>query len=295
MASLVIDKTGLPRVVDIFDYLPPQEGEINIYYGRIGSGKTYAGTRNILNELRRGNVVYANWNVKFDGYDERDNFWLLLLGVLGIKKHFKVIPKSNFHFWDFQRQLLDGREALPFVDQLSVLTDCSVHLDEGHIPFDSYEATKMSERKRSAVFATRHFNRKLTIYTQRANSVHTNLRGNSNRFFKCESFKHRFLFWSWLTLQVTEFQDLSSSGSVDETRVFDKDGLETDEYKFAVSQERFRARKKIFDCYDTKYLRGEIVRYVPNYADIIELGYFSIWTRLLGRFNRGRTKLKINN
>lgn len=273
------------QIVDIFEVLPPQEGEINIYYGRIGTGKTYAGTKNILEELKQGHVVYANWNVKFEGYDERKNKWFLFLGLIGLKKEFLVVPKENFHFWDFTRQTIDGIQCFPFIDQLSKLNDCSIHLDEGHIPFDSYEATRMSEQKRSTIFATRHYDRKLTIYTQRANSVHVNLRGNANRFYKCEiAFDRTFFKRRFLKFQVTEFQDLSSTGSVNEDMVLEN-GQETGIYKHAVSQETFWARKKIFDSYETKYLRGGVKHYQPNNAQLWTMPRKDIYKLLTSRKN----------
>lgn len=252
-------------IPDIFEFLPPQEGEINIYYGRIGTGKTYAGTKNILEELREGHVVYANWNIKFDGYDERKFWYYRLAHWLGFKKTFLVVPKENFHFWDFTNQTIDNIKCFPFIEQLALLNDCSIHLDEGHIPFDSYEATRMSEQKRSTIFATRHYDRKLTIYTQRANSVHINLRGNANRFYKCEKLRDFTLFKKrFIQFIVTEFQDLTSAGSVDETRILDENGQETSEYKNAIEQKTFWGRKKIYEAYDTKYLRRGVPHYQPN-------------------------------
>lgn len=287
MPSIIQQGTKL-QIVDIFDILPPQEGEINIFYGRIGTGKTYAGTRNILNELRQGHVVYANWKVKFEGYDERKSKWKLFLGLIGIKKHFLVVPKENFHFWDFTRQTIDGIQCFPFIDQLAKLNDCSIHLDEGHIPFDSYEATRMSEQKRSTIFATRHYDRKLTIYTQRANSVHVNLRGNTNRFFKCEKlYDSEWFKKRWIKFQVTEFQDLSSTGAVNEDMILDKDGQPSGQYKYAVSQDTFWGKKEIFEMYETKYLRENMPHYQANNSQIYEIKIREAWEMLRGVFKRG--------
>jgi len=72
MPSLISTPEGI-KEIDIFDLLPPDEGEINIYYGRIGNGKTFAGARNIYAELRRGLVVYANWKMDWQGLDETES------------------------------------------------------------------------------------------------------------------------------------------------------------------------------------------------------------------------------
>ncbi|MEO5351472.1 MAG: hypothetical protein H7836_17785, partial [Magnetococcus sp. YQC-3] len=43
--------------VNGYDYFPPEEGSIDQYFGRLGSGKTYALTAEILDALCRGQVV----------------------------------------------------------------------------------------------------------------------------------------------------------------------------------------------------------------------------------------------
>jgi hypothetical protein len=259
------------KEIDVLDLLPPDEGEIDIYYGRIGTGKTSAGTRRILSELKRGQVVYANWKVKWEGYDERKSKWKLFLGFLGLKKTYLNFPKENFYYFPVKED---------FIDKLSKLTSCNVHLDEGHIPFDSYEATRMEVEKRSAVFATRHFDRTMTVYTQRANSVHVNLRGNSNRFFKCEKtfdvnlFGHRFIHFL-----ITEFQDLTPSSTVDERKVLDKEGNETDQYELACSTETYWGTKKIFEAYESKYLRGDMPESQKNLTQFFHLTWYERWNQ----------------
>jgi len=275
------------QVVDIFDLLPPVEGEINIYYGRIGSGKTSAGTKNIFNELKKGRIVYSNWKIDWNGYDQRNSWLYILLGTLGLKREFFYYPPTNLHFWNFVKQEIDGKPCPSFIDQLSKMTDCSIHLDEGHIPFDSYEATRMSEKKRSAVFATRHFDRSLTIYTQRANSVHVNLRGNSNRFFKCEKiYDFKILKKRFILFQVTEFQDLTAMGGVDETRLKDEKGNETGDYLHAVSQIRYWGTKKLFTSFDSKYLREGTERSQTNYAELFKLKYGEIFKLIANKFKK---------
>lgn len=259
--------------IDLFEILPPLEGEINIVYGRIGSGKTSRGTLNIWRELKDGNIIAANWKIDWQGYDEIADRWKRFLGYAGVKKVFYNFPRENFHHWNFANQTYDGKFCLPFVDQLTSLTDISIHLDEGHIPFDSYEATRMDEKKRSAVFAMRHFNRRLTVYTQRANSVHVNLRGNSNRFYKCEKlldFTIPFFKKRIIRFMVTEFQDLKG-GEIDETKDIDGD------YINAVSQTKYYGSEKLFSKFDSKYLRGGMLPSQRNAAIISTYTLKEIW------------------
>jgi len=58
------------ELVDIF---PAPEGSINMYYGLIGNGKTYAATADAIADLENGNVVYTSWRMKWDG-DEAAEF-----------------------------------------------------------------------------------------------------------------------------------------------------------------------------------------------------------------------------
>jgi len=138
----------------------------------------------------------------------------------------------------------------------------------------------MDVAKRSAVFATRHYDRTMHVYTQRANSVHVNLRGNTNRFYKCEiTFDHTFFKKRFIRFLVTEFQDLTSGGTVDESRITEiKDGqiVETSAYKYAVSQEKYWGKQKIFDLFNSKYLRGNTPESQKNYARLYRLRWKEI-------------------
>jgi len=256
------------KEIDILSLLPPDEGSITITYGRIGTGKTTRGTKNILRDLKRGIVVYANWKIVWEGYDERESKFNLFLGLIGLKRVFFKYPKENFHYFPITEK---------FIDELALLTSCNVHLDEGHIPFDSYEATRMDVAKRSAVFSSRHYDRSMYVYTQRANSVHINLRGNTNRFYKCEVTRDFKLFGKrFIRFLVTEFQDLTPGGAVDESRVLDDKGEETNEYKYAVSEDRYWGTKKIFDKFDSKYLRAGSKESQKNLAIPYSLTYGEI-------------------
>lgn len=305
-------------VKNILELLPPDEGEINIFYGRIGAGKTRAGTENILSELQRGLVVYANWPLNWAGYDERKSKLKLTKGVFGMKDVYFNLPRENFHFWSLYESTIDGlsyfeyfkhpqikkydkdgffagfksAEEINFIDALSLITDASLHFDEGHIPFDSYEATRMPEQKRAAIFSQRHFDRKLTIYTQRANSVHVNLRGNANRFFKCEkTLDFSILGKRFNRFQITEFQDLTTQNAVDESLELDEDGQEIPgRYKYAVSSWKVWGSQNIFAHFDSKYLRQGMPSSQSNYAE----AYYLTWKeRFANLFPNGKENKEI--
>ncbi len=265
------------------------EGEIDQYFGRIGTGKTMAGTRRVLDELMRGQVVYANWKVKWEGYDERSSWLNLLKGFVGLKKEFYYFPKENYHYWNTIEGVCDGIPCGKFTDFLPTLTDCKVHLDEGHVPFDAYAATRIEPKKRDAALMTRHFDRSIIIYSQRTSAVHVALRANVNRFYKCEKtsdFRIPFIKKRFIHFMVTEFQDMTSAGVVDEERVRDEEGNDTREYAHAISVDRYWLTKRIYEAYDTKYLRGDTPPSQKNEGQVYTMTRKQIWQAITRGFHR---------
>jgi len=218
--------------IDILrDLFPAHEGEITQRYGRIGQGKTYGATADVIDELKLGHVVYVNWHINWEGYDQRESF-LYLIGSLMFpwKKQLYKFPKDNLRFISIDES---------FVENFSKLTNCSVYLDEGHVVFDSYEMAKMSMAKRVAVLHTRHFDRSINIISQRPTAIHRMLRANVNRFYKYEKlFSSPFMLFRRL-----EYQDMIEE-NVDEEN--------------PISVKLYIGRKKIYEAYNSKYLRGDM-------------------------------------
>lgn len=250
MPTTLFDVDGNAHEVDMFDIIPPQEGSMNQYYGRIGEGKTYAGTADAIDDLNHGVIVYTSWKLNWDGYDERNNFFARVLYKLGIKKFFWKFPKENWHYIDINRE--------DIVEYIGSLTDCVLYLDEGHLVLDSYLATKMTREARANVLHTRHFDRTINVISQRPTAIHVVVRANVNRFFKLEKVLDIRPFWkkNWriVRFRKTEFQDTGAEDKPDESRIILEDGREGD-YKNAVSTKHYFSRKKIREAYDTKYLR----------------------------------------
>jgi len=67
------------KEIDLVGLFSAQDGEITQRYGRIGQGKTYGATNDAYNDLMRGEVVYTNWRMNFEGVDQRES-WLFLIG-----------------------------------------------------------------------------------------------------------------------------------------------------------------------------------------------------------------------
>jgi len=216
--------------IDLLTLFKPHDGEITQRYGRIGQGKTYGATADVLDELKRGHIVYTNWKIQYDGFDQRESF-LYIIGSLLFPWRNKLtyFPPDNLRYLPIDDN---------FITTFSKLTDCSVYLDEGHVVFDSYEMAKMSMQKRTAVLHTRHFNRSIHIISQRPTAIHRMMRANVNRFYKYQCImKSPFLLFL-----RTEFQDLVEE-NVDETQ--------------PLSRKLYFGRKEVFRAYNTKYLRGD--------------------------------------
>lgn len=217
--------------IDLLSLFEAAEGEITQRYGRIGMGKTYGATVDVLDELSRGHTVYVNWRINFDGFDQRES-WIFVIGSILFpwKRKFYNFPKENLKYIEIDEN---------FIDTFSQLTDCSVYLDEGHVVFDSYEMAKMSMKKRTAVLHTRHFNRSIHIISQRPTAVHRMMRANVNRFYKYE----RLMKSPVLLFRRTEFQDMIDE-NVDEEQ--------------PLSRKLYFGKAKIFKMYNSKYLRGDL-------------------------------------
>src|SRR3990170_527915 len=221
------------KEIELLDLFPATEGMISQYYGRIGSGKTYTATSDVLELLRRGKVVYTNWHINYEGMNEDDSILYILVSlILPWRRRFYRFPKENLKYLPVDKD---------FHDKLSKITDAHIFLDEGHTAFDSYEMAKMSLDRRMSILHTRHFDRSIHIISQRPTAIHVVMRANVNVFYKCECL---FGFGSIVRFKRTEYQDLINE-SVDE------------QPEKEVGVKYYWGKQKVFEAYDTKYLRGD--------------------------------------
>lgn len=249
---------------DLIDVFSPPEGGINLYYGRIGQGKTYNATADVIELLSRGRVVYCNWHIIYKGFDERTSFIHVFMKVIFGRKLFFKFPPENLRYFD-----PDSVD----VKFLSSLTDCDVFIDEGQWIFDSYEGSKFSIEKRRLILHTRHLNRSLNIISQRTQAIQVSARGQVNRFYKCE----KRMEWPFLIFKRTEFQEMKDN--------------DVDEESEPASVKTYFARLAILKAFDTHYLRGD-----TEASQRVHFEAFSYTIRgrlrLLGRFFSFRHALK---
>jgi len=258
----IMEGLGMP-VSDVEKSLlfPAPEGSANLYYGRIRQGKTYAATSDILDLLRQGQQVYANWEVKVSDFDDRENFFIVLMNILLFRKRFYKIPMhKNFHYINTSTGEVDGEQVFDpargadLIRYLNTLNNCHLFIDEAWRIVDSYQGTYFSLESRDLVLVTGHKNRTINFIAQRPTSVHVVARGNMNRFYKCVKISS----WPWNRFARYEFQDMDKE-TVDET-------------KEPISVKTYFGSRKVYNAYNTHAFGGDS-RIKPLEFDIFDLTF----------------------
>jgi hypothetical protein len=247
---------GKPVLQDeLIDVFSASEGSINLYYGKIGNGKTYNATADIIELLKQGKVVYCNWKINIENFDDRESFLITVFNLLlGRKRFYKIPCAQNLHFFDPS----DYQDHSELAEWLSNLNDCHIFFDEGQDMFDSYEGTKFSKIKRRLILHTRHYHRTLNIITQRPTAIQVSARGNVNRFYKCE----KLASWPWVRFARIEYQDMRGETVADD---------ETDE---PVSVKTYWAKNSIFNAYNTNYLAEGIPKSQQVFFEAFDLTFW---------------------
>lgn len=242
--------------IDLAALFGPAEHGLYGYYGRLGQGKTYAMTADIIADLKRGAVWYVNYPIYWEGYDERNNLMQLILGALGIRRKFYEFKNENLHYLPVDEN---------FHDTVQNLTDCKIGLDEGYVAYDSYEMAKLTLAKRQTIFHARHYDRSFYYTVQRPVSIHTTLRSQTNVFYKVSKIQ----LFGLVLFRRQEF-DLGSNEQVDEDN--------------PLSTKWYLGKREVFEAYDTKYLRGSIPPSQITHVEIHRPGWLEIVQRLFGRY-----------
>jgi hypothetical protein len=263
------------KEIELLDLFPAGEGKIAQYYGRIGGGKTYAASADIFDKARRGIVMYVNWKINYNGYDQTKSLpYIILSLILPWRKRFYVFPKENIRYFELSDAWAKTQGYEDFTDWFASRTDCELFMDEGHIMFDSYQGTRMPIEKRAAVLHTRHFDRSINIISQRPTAIHVSMRANVNVFYKCQ---HLFTIGPFVRFKRTEYQDMLGE-TVDE-----------DEEK-VISVKWYWGKKRIFDAYDTKYLRGETKASQRVLFEAYDIPYLGRWKKVIKKLLGRSTK-----
>jgi hypothetical protein len=254
---------------DLIDVFQASEGSINMYYGLIGNGKTYAATSDVLDLLKQGKVCYVNWHVNVEDFDDRKSALMIFKNFLLFRKRFYRIPcAQNLHYFD--PDTFDSTGEL--VEWLSGLNDCHIFFDEGQDMFDSYEGTRFSKHKRRLILHTRHYHRTLNIISQRPTAIQVSARGNVNRFYKCVKLAQ----WPWVRFARYEFQQMT--------------GETVDETVDPVSVKKYWGNSRVFAAYNTDYLAEGIPKSQKVYFEAFDFSLKERFLAVLSLFSALRRK-----
>lgn len=263
MSTEIGRKIDISELVDLFE---AKEGDVEHIIGKTGQGKTYEATRRALKYLEAGNVVYTTWKLNLpDYFDQRDSLRHLLMKLIFFRKNFyRFEYKKNWHFVNLDDYL--DQEGIfqteKFARFLASRTDCIFMLDEGQDTFDSHQ--KAGKIARQSITRTRHMHKKLIIISQRAQAVEVTARGNVTWFYKCEATYIPFLP-TYFRVYMTD--DIDDGNNYPLWIRHNSQGEVT--WKAPLYHSGF-ARKKIYDTYDSWYMRKNMVRsqdvHVHGYA-----------------------------
>jgi len=248
---------------------PAPEGECNLYYGVIGSGKTYGATADIIEKLYQGRLVYGTWPINVQEFDDRLSFFHILKNlVMGRNLFFKIHCPKNYHFINAETGEVDGVPTFnpnktlyrdEYIEYLNTLNHCDLYIDEAWRVIDSYAKTNFSMESRNLILVTRHKYRTVNLIAQRPTSIHVTARGNMNRFYK---FK-KLASWPWVRFARYEFQEM-----VGET---------VNEEVDPISTKTYWGSSAIFNAYNS-YFYGELN---PLHEKSFEVYYLDIWDKVL--------------
>lgn len=260
-------------ITDLVNLFEAQEGDVEHIIGKTGMGKTYESTRRALKYLEQGNVVYTTWRLNLPEYfDERKSFFHIIKNIVLFRKNFyRFEYKKNWHFVNLDDYIeKDGKDIGVFNTEkfaifLASRTDCIFMLDEGQDTFDSHQ--RAGKIARQSITRTRHMHKKLIIISQRAQAVDVNARGNVTWFYKCECRSFPFLP-KYFTVYKTDEIDEGNNYPIWVRH--DSQGEEI--WKADIYHHGF-AKKRIYDAYDSWYMRKNMEKSQSMHLKGYELGF----------------------
>jgi len=236
------------KTAEIYEVFSPVEGFNSVYYGKVRNGKTYAATSDILDLLEQGEVVYANWEINFEGFDERKSILRVVLKLLFGKPYFYNFSAENFHYLDMSLQ-----HKPVFMKQLNTLVGVHIFIDEGQWIFNSHLKTDDVDARR-LILEGGHYCRSLNVITQRPSNILKDIRSQVHIWHKCEKVLHigkllRFVRWS--------VEDMKDDLPID-----------PDDMEKKPPSKAYWASKRVFNAYNTHGRRQSDAVEIPPEFDV---------------------------
>lgn len=239
---------------EILESFKAVEGNNYLYFGRVRNGKTYSATADIIDLLKRGEIVYANWDIKFDDYDERTSLLAVFMKFVAGKRHFYKFSKKNFHY--FRPDDVD-----PIF--LGKLVSVHVFIDEGQWLFNSHIRDRAEDEyavaKRKLILHGGHYCRSLSVITQRPMNVFPDIRSQIAIWYHCEK---KFQLGRFIIFSRSEIQDMKNN----------EPDLEA-----VLRTKVYFGRRSIYEAYNTHAMRDDdAIESVPDF-EVFQLNF---WDRL---------------
>jgi hypothetical protein len=256
---------------EIYELFEPQEGFNTVYYGKIGNGKTRNATADILELLNRGEIVFANWKIDFQGFNELNDKKVVFSKFLGGRKEFFNFNKENFHYLDYDLLINDELNQIEFLNKL---VGAHLFIDEGQWIFNSLEKATNTDKKSIAktklILHGRHYCRSLNLITQRATNVHKNIRSQVHIWYRCVK---RFKFGRWIIFERWAIEDMKDDQPVEFITTYDKEGRAVKDTPNGHRKTYFVNIRtdKIFPAYNTHAMRGKDSIYIKPKFEYYEL------------------------
>jgi hypothetical protein len=237
---------------------------IYCYFGKLGQGKTYAMTSDVIEYLNQGNVVYANYHIDWKGFSVKPSVLTLYAYYFLGKSYDQVFyPPTNFRYVETDEKFMSF-----FAQQGNAI----FAIDEAYMLFDSYLSNKMSLKDRASVLQCRKYSRTLLYTTQRPESVHVTLRSMTNIFYACDRI------------------NLPLLGLIFRRREYEMQNDMIDTSQKPVYTKVYRFNSGVAASYDTKQLIGIKGVVAENKAGV-ELRHFqSPYVRLKKKLQTGKFK-----
>jgi len=230
------------------------EGFNSVYYGKTRQGKTRTATADILELLKRGETVVANWNIEVPEYDERTDFMAVFVRFIFRKDLFFKYKKENFYYID-PIKLIDGTGEQN-VSWLNKLVDAHVFIDEGQWVLPSLDRSFSPDvlEKMKLVLHGGHYCRSLNIITQRHQNISKNTRSQINVWHRCVK---RFDIFGYILFQRWSIEDMKN----DEPVEFDEEDRAVGTLKSYLAH---KATDPVFKAYNTHGMREKDAIELPR-------------------------------
>jgi len=170
------------------------------YTGKLGQGKTYTMTQDIVKHLNKGVKVYSNYKIYWNGYKEEKTWWKSALVRLGLRRNYRNYPASNLSYWSETEEILDLENGI-------------IAMDEGSVYLNSRNWALLDPEFQRKILQSRKDGLHIYFTAQRIGQIELTLRNLVNVFY-VSTFRSIFGFKFFA---LGEFE-MSNSGDISEEK-----------------------------------------------------------------------------